>query len=94
MISSELDIDTRCPQKKCPRFRKWLRFSKSRFATFLNSAGRQKWPALATSNQWVVVDMSLRVGYIAQMGNEFKAYINCSGKYGYITVFYLVNEGN
>ena len=35
---------------KCLGFCKWLRFSKSEFATFSNSTGHQKWPALSASD--------------------------------------------
>ena len=46
---------------KCLGFFKCLRFSKSGFATFSNSAGHQKWPALSASNRWSMIVMATTI---------------------------------
>ena len=76
---------------KCPGFCKCLRSSKSGFATFLNSSGQQKGPALLTSNRQGMTEFSLRVVDMVIVENKYKSYINCSDKDSYVTVFYLVS---
>ena len=37
------------------------------------------------------MNISSRVGDMVLVDDKDKSYINCSGKYGYVTVFYLVS---
>ena len=52
---------------KCPGFCKCLKFSKSRFATFLNSTGCQKWPALSASDQKIVMVVVTTIKYMLRL---------------------------
>ena len=47
--------------EKCPRFCKYLRFSKSGLTRFSDFSGRQKGPALTARNRWSVVVMETRI---------------------------------
>ena len=49
---------------KCSGFCKCLRFSKSGFATFTNSAGHQKWPPLSSSDRRSMMVMMTTIKYI------------------------------
>ena len=78
-------------RRKCLRFFKCLEFPKSRFSIFLNFSGRQKWTALTASDRWSMMEMSLMVVDVVLVDEKDKAYINHSGKFGYVTVCYLVS---
>ena len=64
--------------KKYPGVCKCLRFSKSGFATFSNSTGCQKWPALSESDQRSIMEFLLRVEDIVLVENKDKSFINCT----------------
>ena len=74
---------------KCPGFFKCLRFSKSEVATFSDSAGHQKWPALSARDRRNMMEMTLRVGDTVLVDKKYKAYINRYGKDSCVTVCYL-----
>ena len=60
-MTSALPIILASVSNKCPGFKKWLRYSKSEFVAFSNSAGHQKWPELSASDQRIMKVMGTAI---------------------------------